>query len=57
VIPVPDEKGPEAEILARIKKISQELQKLQRDFRGEIRRPWRERTISGDKAKRSRKER
>ena len=54
---MPDSKGPEAEILARIKKISQELQKLQRVFRGEIRRPWRERTISGDKAKRSRKER
>ena len=54
---MPDQKGPEAELLARIKKISQELQKLQRDFRGEIRRPWRERTIAGDKSKRSRKER
>ena len=54
---MPDGKGPEAEILARIKKISQEVLKLQHDFRGEVRKPTRERPISGDQPNPFKKER
>ena len=52
-----DGKGPEAEILARIKKISQEVLKLQHDFRGEVRKLTRERPISGDQPNPFKKER
>ncbi len=46
---MPDRKGAESEILARIKKISQQVRKLQHDFQGEIRKPRRERMVSSDK--------
>lgn len=54
---MPDRKGPEAEILARIKKISQEVRNLQRDFHEEVRKPRQRRSVSSDKPRLPRKKR